>query len=581
MIVLIIGSLGLWFFGIRERPALEPGKKKPPSRFLINLPAQQALAFGEESPTSIALSPSGERLVYVSKRGDRTQLFVRDMNQLEAIPIPGTEDGHLPFFSPDGEWVAFFSQGKLKKVRLGGGAPITLCEAANGWGGTWGSGGTIVFTPFAPSGLYRVSAEGGEPQAITALNPEKGEHSHEFPRFLPDGRSVVFTVWTGGNYADSRIEVFRLDDHPPRRRPLIEGGSHASYLPTGHLLYARGDTLFAVPFKLSTFEISGNPIKIQESVFSTPEIGLPIYSVADNGAFVYAPGAASSSGKRLVWLNRKGGIEPISDEAGLYGRPRLSSNGQRIAFNTEGREFDIWVYDLSRKTLTRVTRDPGWDSYPVWSPDAERVVFSSARSGAFNLFAKAADGSGDAVELLPPNYPRWPTSWSSDGRVLAYHEQAPATGYDIWTLDMNPVGRPLPFLKTRFDEGRAAFSPDGRWIAFETNDSGRWEIFVKAYPGPGRRWQISSQGGRWAIWAPNGREIYYSSGSRLMVVPVETKKAFWAGKPELLLEISNCHITEISPDGLRWLAVEVPPVRPITNLVIVFNWFAEFDSGQS
>jgi serine/threonine-protein kinase len=515
----------------------------------------------------MAISPDGSRLVYLAGDASQRQLFVRPLNQPDPESIPGTEGAGRPFFSPDSRWVGFFADGMLKKVDLeGGGAVVDLCDAPQPRGGSWGPDDVIFFTPHGWRGLWKIPASGGTAEMVTDPDNSNGEQ-HRHPEVLPSGKAVLYTVWTG-SFHDSSIAVLSLETG--ERKDLIEWGTYAHYAPTGHLVFARAGTLLAAPFDAEKLEVTGIPIPVFDEVRYSG-VGHAAFTFSTNGSLVYGPGGSRS----LVWVDRQGASEPLTSFR--WGRRQLlqlSPDGQRV-ITTIGE--DIWVYEIERGTLTRLTMDPGQDWAPIWSPDGQEVAFSSRRSGEYRLYRKAADGSGVAEEMLAIEYFDFPTSWSPDGKALAFAKNHPTQGYDIWILPLEGEQEPWPFAETVFHELYATFSPDGKWLASVSNESGRREVYVQPFPGPGGKVAISADGGDYPIWAPNGKELFYQEGNKLMAVAIETDLSLTAGIPRPLFEVRNFETLswayDISPDGERFMVFEdrEPELR------IVLNWFEELE----
>ena len=572
----IAAVLGLALVGTLLWVALRP-LTHPTARFVVTLPAGDRLA--PVRTQRLALAPDGSRLVYVANHGGGTQLFVRAIDRFEATPIPGTEGAVSPFFSPDGQWVGFFADGKLKKVSLSGGVPLSLCSAAAARGGSWAPDDTIIFALSMTSGLFRVSAAGGVPKPLTVPDRKKGEYAHRWPDILPGGRAVLFTVWTGGSFDNARIGVLSLETS--ERRILVEGGTYPRYVPSGHLVYAQGGGLLAVPFGLKRLEVTGPPVSILEGVSMNPTFGGAEFSLSDDGSLAYVPGGSRVREGTLLWVDRKGAVLPLPAPPRGYLSPRLSPDGQWLAVAIEGPHLGAWLYDLARGTLTRLT---GSTVVPrsIWTPDGKHVTFLATLSDALNLYWMPADGSGAAERLTTSGNFQVPGSWSPDGHVLAFSEVDPTTGWHIWMLRLEGDRKPRPFLQTASNEYGPMFSPDGRWLAYQSDESGRQEIYVRSFPGPGGKWQISTEGGAEPVWAPNGRELFYRNGDKMMTAAVEIKPVFAASTPKLLFEghyeAGNFFERDydVSPDGQRFLMIKASEQeQAATQLNLVLNWSDE------
>jgi serine/threonine-protein kinase len=572
LLVVAIASLVAW--------KLKPTPPQPVTRMVINLPPGQQLAGLEFSP-AVSLSPDGTHLAYVARQGGTQQLYLRAMDSLEARPISGTEGAVSPFFSPDGHWVGFFAGGKLKKISVSGGAALTLGDAVQPRGASWGGQGMIAFAPTALGVLQQVSDAGGTPQPLTRL--EKEETRHGWPDFLPGGKAVLFAaaagsaIWTNAQTAVHSIGT-------GERRNLIQGGTNPRYAPSGHLVYVQGGSLIAVPFDPQRLTATGMAVPVVEGVLQSPVSGAAQYCFSATGSLVYVPGGVQSAQFRMVWVSRNGPEQPLAVPAHAYQFPRLSPDGRRVAVGITEQETQTWLYDLSRDTLTRLTFQGNLNNRPVWTPDGKRIAFQSNNEGPLNIFWQRADGSGGLERLTTSEYTHAPHSWSPDGQLLAFIEVNPTTGNDIWVLRLgDPARDAQPFLRTPFNESVPRFSPDGHWLAYISDESGRYEIYVQPYPGPGGKWQISTEGGTEPVWNPTGRELFYRSGDKMMAVYIATQPGFAAGKPRMLFEgpylptpLTAANY-DVSLDGQRFLMLkpsEQVQAAP-TQINVVLNWFEE------
>ncbi len=478
--------------------------QSPAARLSVVLPEGARLGI-----RTLALSPDGSQLVFGASRGGIRQLYVRALNQRESRLIPSTEGAWDPFFSPDGKWLGFFSDEALKKVSLMGGTPQILCEVRISRGGSWGQDGTIVFGQ--RNGLWRVSDAGGTPEELT-----KTRSFH--PQILPGSKAVLFSpideegVWN--------IAVLSLETG--EEKILIPRGWHPRYAPTGHLIYTLDEELLAAPFDLETLNVTGDSTPVLERLWSAG--GGEQYSISENGILAYIPGLASS-GSALVWVDRQGEQQPVTDLRRDFTTVRISPDGKRLAVSVGAfRDSEIWIYEIARGILSPLTTGGGFGL--VWNPDGTRLTFGR-RGSQPGLFWMAADGSGKAEQLTKEmgrdsilDMQR-PSSWSPEGNVLAFGQFGPSTHLDIWLLPLG--GEPQPFVATEAIETRPMFSPDGRWIAFGSNRSGRREVYAKAYPEEGGIETISTDGGRQPLWAHSGRELFYRNGDEVMVVSIQTE----------------------------------------------------------
>jgi Tol biopolymer transport system component len=569
LITAVITGIGVWLFK-PATPALSSV-----GRYTITLPTGDTFV-----AYSLALAPGGNELAYVGRtRAGTQQLFLRAMDSREPKPIPDTEGAGRPFFSPDGQWLGFGTQdGKIKKIHVSGGAAQVLCNTGE-WGATWASDGTIYFAPSGHSGLMKVSSSGGTPQEVTKLDLAKGEISHRLPQILPGGEALLFTVWTGPGWDERHLEVVVLKSG--ERRALLQGGDTGRYIPTGHVVYSHAEALTAVPFDLDRLEITGPPVLLADQ---TQGVEGGEFSVSDSGTLVYIKGSHQLFERRLVCVDRKGIAEPLSAPARCYGDPVLSPDGHRVALQIMAGTSGIWIYEFARRTLTPFTPldSAGSSQAPVWTPDGKRIVYRGTRAGFRNLFWKATDGSGHEERLTTSHNLQTPGSFTPDGKWLIFWEDDPVTFRDLWMLPMNGELKPIAFLQTPFAEWVPRFSPDGRWVAYVTNESGRGEICVRPFPGPGGALQISTEGGTEPLWSGDGKELFYRIGNKMMAVDTVTQPSFKAGSPRMLFE-GNYRYSDTgglnyaySMQDQRFLMIqEVEPQPPATQIQIVTNWFEE------
>ena len=506
----IIAGLALW--------NLRPTPPQPVTRFAVQLPPEDRIQTTFSS--SVAISPDGSHVVYTGPGADR-QLYLRSLDSPEANPIPGTEGGDNPFFSPDGQWIGFFASRKLMKVAVSGGPALTLCDAPNvAVGATWGPDDTIVFSADNAEGrssLFRVPAAGGMPTMLT-----QPDAANLWPEFLPGGNTLLFMSATSNNMDNAQIEALNLETG--ERRVLVQGGTYPRYAPTGHLIYHQAGTVMAVPFDVDRLEVTGASAPVLEGVMSSltaggipSGTGVAQFDFSRTGSLVYIAGTQAAE-STLVWVDEAGAVEPLSAPPRNYLRPTLSPDGRQIAVNIQGETSDIWIYDIARGTLTRLTFE-GNNTGPVWTPDGERIAFPSARGGPRQLFWKPADGAGTVEQLTNDELFGSVQSISPDGK-LAFGTVNPTGQSDLGFIELQGERTITVFLKSPFDEGQPLISPDGRWVAYLSLESGRSEIYVRPFPGPGGKWQISTEGGVAPRWARNGRELFYASSpnGQLMVI---------------------------------------------------------------
>ena len=482
----------------------------------------------------VAFSPDGSRVAYVAGNPfldpdrqtvrENPHIYLRSLDRWSA-ERPSDDITWMPFFSPDGEWLGAMSRfddgsgATLKKYPLAGGPPTTICDCPQPFGASWASNGTIVFACEPTSGLWRVSDSGGEPEQITELDEEAGEVSHRLPHVLPGGKALLFTVLrSSATYVEqSGVEIVVQSLETEERKVLIEGGSDPRYVPSGHLVFARDATLWAAAFDLEGLALIGPEAPVLEGVSqalytlaAANDTGAAQFAFSNSGSLAYVGGLVFPESKReFVWVGRDGEEEEdlVSVEPARYHRPRLSPDGTRIAYDTSHKKKQIWTYDLERHTRTLQTLE-GLNSTPIWSPDGTALAFSSRRKGPENLFLKAVDSVSEAEHLIPSPNDQTPGSWSPDGKELAYVEIKPDTVWDIdiWILPMDSRAA-RPFAQTRFREMFPEFSPDGRWLAYVSDESGRREVYVQPYPGPGKKQVISNNTGHQPAWAKTDRGL--------------------------------------------------------------------------
>jgi serine/threonine-protein kinase len=578
----------------------------------------------------LGISPDGTRVVYVAANG--TALVVRRLDELVPNTLAGLGAPRHPVFSPDGQWIAFFDgNASLKKMAATGGPAVTLSSLSGPpRGASWGANDTIVFATSDPStGLLRVAAAGGEPEVLTTPDRAAGELDHFWPEALPGGANVLFTIQPTGGV--EQVQVAVLDLRTGARRVLVRGGSHAQYVAPGYLVYGAAGTLWAVGFDLARLEVVGAPVPVAEDVVTTG-LGGADASVAADGTLVYVPGGVAAVRRTLVWVDRQGREEPLGASPRAYTFPRLSPDGTQVAVSAFDQAQDIWLWDLGRPTLTRLTVDPALDNLPVWTPDGRRLVWASQRAGPLNLYTQAADGTG-AVERLTesPNAQR-PASITPDGTRVVLFEERPGAGTDLMLLALSgtrpstrsassgstvspvepstspgraepaeargePIGEPgrsstsevRPLLATPFSERNGAVSPDGRWLAYESNESGQFEIYVRPFPEvEAGKWPVSAGGGTRPLWARSGRELFYRApDGAVMGVQVEAGGGRFRPSPPATLVEARYYgggssflgrTYDVTPDGARFLMIKEGGESTDTAapaIVVVQHWVEE------
>ena len=497
-------------------------------RFEIALPDTAPFVSGPLF-RDVAISPGGTQIVYSGGIAG-PQINLRSNNEVVGAPLPGAEGGVGPFFSPDGEWVGFYSNGgnTLNKVSIFGGPPVMLADlpGLSSWA-SWDADDQIIVGMFL-NGLFRVPAGGGEPEVLTTLT--QGERAHQAPFVIPGRAAVLFVIRTAQG---RQLAVLDLDTGDVARLGLTGFGPH--YVSTGHLVFVAEDqSLRAVPFDAASLQVTGNPVPMVSGVEAKAG-GAANFSISDNGRLVYAEGGGVAP-RSLVWVDREGREDPIAAPLRDYVYARISPDGSQVALELQDDDDDIWILDVNRENLRRLTLDGSSDNQPLWTPDGGRIVFQSGRAGINQLFWKAADGTGATERLLDAEVDVIPNVVSPDGSLLIFRERHPTRGYDLSTLALDGNGATETLLGTEFNELNTEISPDGRWLAYQTDASGQVEIYVRPFPtvDGGGLWLISTSGGVKPMWGPDGRELFYMSGQQLLAVEIRAGADFDYGPPRAL-----------------------------------------------
>ena len=533
---------------------------------------------------AVAVSPNGHTVVIVGHRESERNnvLWIYEPGSQEATNLANTEGASFPFWSPDGRSLGFFADGKLKKLNLAGGPVQTLCDASTGRGGTWNKDGVILFTPSGTLGvgLYRISASGGTPTQVTIPDKALNEDSHRWPVFLPDGIHYLYSAINLSGRKDLHsIYVGSLNSN--EKRLVVKSKGNGAYAAPGYLLFYRDRTLFAQHFDTKKLELTGEPAPLLTDVQFFPRISEAVFAATSNGLMV-AQRSADSGASQVLWFDRKGEQTGIALNSGIYGNIMLAPNGRDVASDTTdpvSQNTDIWTYDLETKSAKRLTFDPALDSLPIWSPDGSRTVFASNRDLKFDLYLKDANG-GQEEKVIPQEGPdRFPTDWSRDGKYVIYQR-----GTDLWFVTI-PELRATQFLKASSTLKNGQFSPDGKWVAYSSNESGRWEVYVTSFPEAHGKWQVSNSGGDQPRWRSDGKELFYfAPDSRLMAVPVKTGGNFDAGTPTALFQANPRELVAtseqfsyaVSNDGQNFL-VNTQLKTEITPMSVVLNWSAKLN----
>jgi serine/threonine protein kinase/Tol biopolymer transport system component len=554
-------------------------RRQPPEAPLVRttiLPPDRTSFDFQVNHGPVAVSPDGRRLVFVASSPDgKTQLWIRPLDSLLAQSLAGTGGASFPFWSPDSRFVGFFAGGKLKKIGISGGTPITLADAPNPRGGTWSSTGVIVFSPTTPGPLHRVSDAGGVAIPATTVKAENGGN-HRAPWFLPDGRHFLYEQVFAGRHT---LRVASLDS--AEDQVVGEANSNPIYS-QGHLLFLRQTTLMAQPFDLKRLALTAEAVPVAEQIQQINAPGnIGCFSVSATGLLVYQTGEGAG-GLTLKWFDRRGKPAGALGEAAYFGNIELSPDRRSLAARIvdQSGSADIWIYDVLRGLRTRFTFDPAAEFEAIWSPDGRSIIFSSNRKGYFDLYRKSSDGSGAEELLYADNHLKRPLSWSPDRKVLLYSANDPQTGSDLWTLPLTGDPKPVPFLRTAFNEDNGQFSPDGRWVAYQSNESGRDEIYAAPFPGPGGKRQISSGGGRFPRWRRDGKEIFYVGAEQRLTaaeVIVKGDRLEVAAMRPLFGSVyvaGGFYTYDISADG-QSILMAIPTAESASEpLTLVQNWTA-------
>jgi eukaryotic-like serine/threonine-protein kinase len=536
------------------------------------------------SANNIALSPDGRTLAIVAYWAQTSKyvLWTHPVGGRSATPVPGTEDAAHPFWSPDSRSIAFFAQGKLKKidVALGGSAQV-LCNAPHGRGGAWNRDGVIVFAPDFFTGLYRVSVAGGTPVELTKTDPARLESSHRWPVFLPDGRHFLYLAGNfSGHFENNEVFLGSLDS--AEKRPIVSASSNVAYADPGYLLYLKDNALVAQKFDLGSYTLSGEAHTLSDEVLYFPQTDLALFGVAGKEILVLQSGKGADK-NQLTWFDRNGKTVGAVGSPGGYANPRMSPDGRRLAFeqtDSDGRHVDIWIQELATNATARLTFGPGLNEIPVWSADGKEIVFGSQSKINFTLFEKSADGSGSARELSDLGVQEqgvW--DYSRDGKYLLARKDS-----ELWYLTL-PELQAKPFLQPKFSLRNAQFSPDGKWVAYSSNETGSWEVYVSPFPSGTSKWQVSRGGGE-PRWRRDGKELFYvSAEGKMMSVPVKLGTTFEAGQSVILFQThmrqpisaQDVFSYDVTADGQKFLVntkVDQPNAAPLS---VILNWSSELE----
>jgi len=574
-----------WIFSVLLLTALivtwlmlnKPVQEKLVTKFSLVL--KNDLMLDVNSYPALAISHDGKTIIFKANGN----FYLRKMNSTEPVMISGIENAASPFFSPDDKWLAFFRNGKLEKISLSGGTPVTLADAPDNRGGTWSKNGMIVFTASTTEGLSMISENGGTVKKITAPDSTKNERTHRWPSFLPDGKHVLFTMGTISSpdyYENAEIDVVNIETG--ERKSLINGASTARYISTGHILFSRSGVLYIVPFDADKLEIKGQPVPVIEGVYSELTTGITNYMVSDNGTLVYIPGAVEGGSRKIVRIDSKGESVTLDSVGHAYLEPELSPDNKKIAVVIRnGEDFDIWIFDILRKTLSRLTFG-GVNRTPHWSPDGKKIAFiKRTKDGKMGIFIKPYDGSGEEVEIYRSNTRMYVDEWTKDGEYLIIDNLTLGAQSDLLVVPLKGDKKPWKYLDSKFDEYEASVSPDGKWLAYLTNESGTYQGYVRSFPGKEGKWQISTDVIEEPRWSPDGKTIYYRKGSQLVSVSVSTSPTFSAGIPKLLISgfpsmnVDSGISYDITSDGKYFITTTPVKGSTLKSISIVLNWTDE------
>jgi eukaryotic-like serine/threonine-protein kinase len=551
-------------------------------RFAIDPPSGTSLSsLGQRT---VAVSPDGLRMVIGASSSDGPRLYLRELNSASAVPIRGAEGATDPIFSPDGKWLAFFAGGKLKKVSLDGGTPVILAEnIVYVQGAVWGADHNIYYAPSLNSAILRVSENGGSAQPVTKLQTDRGELGHISPILLPENKTLLFTVYSGGNTDDGVIVAQQLG--ATERKTLVAKGFDSRFLAPNHLLYVRAGSLMSVPFDPGKLEAGASAVPVVQDLVTNSLSGSSQFDISRDGTLIYVNGGRQATENNLLLAEHDAKPQALPVKPNLYESPRFSPDGKALALTVRLPDPDIWIYDLERGALRRITFAPGEDELPVWSPDGKRVAFSS--NGRQQAFMIAVDGSGQEEPLMKNETHFHLQSWSPDGKLIAYERLGSSGEFEIWMLPLEGDKKPYPYLVSQFNIDEPAFSVDGHWLAYTSNESGRAEVYVQRFPGPGEKVQVSTDGGSNPVWSRDGKQLVYESAGTLWATEVLVSP-FRVGKSRVLYQGDIWNDAAgpnyaLAPGGKRIAVVERIKDPEGGNVKVVLNWNQELqnlsDSG--
>ena len=545
-------------------------------RLNVVLPRDQAMVV--EGLPNFALSRDGAEITYAAKKeAGKTALYLRSMGSFDARELADTEGATAPFFSPDGQWLGYFVGGKVHKMAVSGGPPQLVCDSpvSELGGAAWADDGSVL-VPSMNGSLMRAAPSGGKCVEIVKPDAARGELLE--PESLPGGEGILFASL--GGFQTSQAHIAVLDLKTGKSQVIISQGTNPRYVEPGFVVFGRSGAILAAPFDPHGLKLLGQPFPVVERAMPDSAYGIEQFAVSRSGVLAYVAGTRTAVKRRIVLADRKGVSTTVTADANSYEDLSLSPDGREIAMTVEGASWNIWVYHLDRGTLTRLTFEND-NRDPLWTPDGKRVVYTSLRNGLYGLYWRPADGSGPEELLSASKNWVFANSWSADGRFLAFGQQDAETGFDILILPVGGDRKPYPFVRSSFREWFGEFSPDGRWIAYESNESGRSEVYLRPFPGPGGKWQVSTEGGARPEWSRDGRELFYFESDRMMRVTVDSGHALAVGRPELLFPC-NClnsgRYYEVTPDAKHFLLIQnAQPVSPVAQINLVLGWGSELE----
>jgi serine/threonine-protein kinase len=571
VILALLAAGAAWM--LKPQPATSSDEQI--ARLSIALPDGDRF-FNADTP-SLDISADGRYVAYAAVHEGVGRLMVRARDAVTSQALPGTDGAVSPFFSPDGKSIGFFARGRLRTIAIESSETKDLADAPNGRGGWWAEDGFIYYAPGAGDGISKVHSNGGTPSAVTTLDRSKGEISHRWPQVLPGGKALLLSVWTGPARDNRFVQVLRFDNG---QRETVATGDSGRYSPSGHILLSRLDALMAVPFDLDRLAPTGQVVKTVD----TARVGSEgaSFAVSNRGDLVTLPGDPHRMDTRIVWVDRSGRTEPVPVPVQDIANTVLSPDGRRAAFNVHGSTNEIAIVEFERGVVTMLTTNTNGSQAPVWSPDGQRIAYRGTRKGFRNVWVKSVDGTSAEQQLTHGESVQTPTSWSPDGKNLLYYDAtAASTGWDLWVVSIVD-GKAQPLVTGAQRDSAAQWSPDGHWLAYTSDESGRTEVWVVPFPLNGQRWRISTEGGGEPVWSHDGRALFYRGGGKIWAVDVRTSPAFSVSSPRALFadtftpSPNGTTGYSVTNDDKRFLfAQPVQPDPPITHIQMVVNWFAE------